>query len=58
MLYTTEGTTHGWFTSQKGFGFIRPDSGSTDVIVHILAVERAPTGSANQSLSDSVAPDW
>ncbi|WP_370645629.1 cold-shock protein [Phyllobacterium pellucidum] len=47
-----------WFNSQKAFGFIQTDSGGTDVIVHISAVERAPTGSANQSLSDSVAPDW
>lgn len=29
-----------WFNSQKGFGFIQPETGS-DVFVHISAVERA-----------------
>ena len=35
-----EGTVK-WFNSQKGFGFIQPTTGSTDVFVHISAVERA-----------------
>ena len=39
-----------WFNSQKGYGFIQPQSGGggRDVFVHISAVERAGLGTLNE----------
>jgi CspA family cold shock protein len=37
-----------WFNSQKGFGFIQPDDGSTDVFVHVSSVERAGMYNLNE----------
>ena len=37
-----------WFNSQKGYGFIQPEDGSSDVFVHITAVERSGIGNLQE----------
>jgi CspA family cold shock protein len=48
-----------WFNPTKGFGFIQPDAGGTDVFVHISAVERAGMRDLNegQKISYEVVAD-
>ncbi|GBQ26024.1 cold-shock protein [Gluconacetobacter azotocaptans] len=42
-----------WFNSEKGYGFIQPADGSSDVFVHISAVEQAGLRSLNEGQSVS-----
>jgi CspA family cold shock protein len=37
-----------WFDARKGFGFIQPDGGGSDVFVHISAVERSGLSTLNE----------
>ncbi|MEE2567151.1 cold-shock protein [Hyphobacterium marinum] len=48
-----------FFNTTKGFGFIQPEDGSTDVFVHATAVERAgmPTLEEGQKVSFDVVAD-
>ncbi len=46
-----------WFNSTKGYGFIQPEQGGSDVFVHISAVEKAGLRGLNdgQKVSYEVA---
>jgi CspA family cold shock protein len=48
-----------FFNTEKGFGFIAPETGGQDAFVHISAVERAGlrTPSQNQRVSYVLEPD-
>lgn len=48
-----------WFNPTKGYGFIQPDQGNSDVFVHISAVERAGISTLNegQKISFELATD-
>lgn len=37
-----------WFNPTKGYGFIQPEAGGSDVFVHISAVERAEMSSLQE----------
>ncbi|MFT4694314.1 MAG: CspA family cold shock protein [Francisella sp.] len=37
-----------FFNTQKGFGFITPEDGSTDMFVHITAIQQAGLDSLNE----------
>lgn len=43
-----------WFNTTKGFGFIAPETGGTDVFVHISAVEQ----SGMTGLADDMAIEY
>ena len=43
-----------WFNDQKGYGFIKPDAGGSDIFVHISAVEK----SGMRTLAEDAAVEY
>jgi CspA family cold shock protein len=39
-----------WFNATKGFGFIQPDAGGSNVFVHVSPVARAEMRDLNEGL--------
>jgi CspA family cold shock protein len=37
-----------WFNAKRGYGFIRPEDGSKDVIIHVSAVEPSDLGNLQE----------
>jgi cold shock protein len=37
-----------WFNTTKGYGFIQPEGGGSDVFVHVTAVQRAGMDKLNE----------
>jgi cold shock protein len=48
-----------WFNTTKGFGFIQPDQGGSDVFVHISAVQASGMSGLNdgQKVSYEIEQD-
>lgn len=48
-----------FYNDQKGYGFIKPDSGGNDVFVHVTAIERSSVGplAEGKRISFDTEPD-
>lgn len=57
-MHVSTGTVK-WFNETKGYGFITPDAGGSDVFVHVSAVERSGLRGLNegQKISYELEPD-
>jgi CspA family cold shock protein len=46
-----------FFNQTKGYGFIKPDDGGSDVFVHVSAVERSEVGALTEGMRISFATE-